>query len=156
MATRRRRAAEEGFTLIESMIAMFILAYIVGQMAMLSVYASHTSQLSRRLTRANMLADEAIAKSRNCAYSNLNLAIADLAEACVAAGDVSTCTSTSAIDGVYTRVRTVTPILDDSVTPVTTQSLASSNKSDVSVTVNYTDANGVAQTIQVGTVVSRY
>jgi Tfp pilus assembly protein PilV len=140
----------KGFTIIESMIAMFFLAYIVGQMAMLSIYASRTSNAARRLTRANLLADEALEKSRNTAYNNLQLANAALGEACATTGTVATCTST--LDGIFTRVRTVSPF-DKNGNPV---ALISSNQSDVDVAVSFNDASGNAQTIRVASVVSRY
>jgi Tfp pilus assembly protein PilV len=142
-----RFTAIAGFTLVESMIAMFFLAFIVGEMGMVFVYASRNTNLSQRITRANQLADEAIEKSRNTAYNNLQLANGALGEACAIAGTVATCTST--VDGRFTRVRTVSPLPGGTA-------LASSNQSDVDVVVTFTDARGAAQTIRVATVVTRY
>ena len=136
-----------GFTLIESMIAMLFLAYIVGQLGLVFVYASRNTNLSQRTTRANQLADEAVEKSRNTAYNNLQLVNAALAEACTVTGTVATCTST--IDGRFTRVRTVSPLPAGTV-------LISSNQSDVDVVVSFTDARGNPQTVRVASVVTRY
>lgn len=147
MTRRTRRLPAAGFTLVESMIAMFFLAYIVGEMGMIFVYASRNTNLSQRITRANQLADEAVEKSRNTAYNNLQLANASLGEACTMGGTVATCTST--VDGRFTRVRTVSPLPGGTA-------LISSNQSDVSVVVTFTNANGVSQTINVASVITRY
>lgn len=147
MRLQRKIAGCAGFTLVECAIAMFFLAFIVGDMGLVFVYASRNTNLSQSITRANQLADEAVGKSRNTAYNNLQLANAALGEACVLAGTVATCTS--AIDGRFTRVRTVSPL------PAGT-ALASSNQSDVDVVVTFTDAQGTSQTIRVASVVTRY
>ena len=144
--------AQAGFTLVESMIAMFLLAYIVTQLAALTVAASRNTNLSRRTTTANQLADEAIEKSRNTAYNSMGDAIAGLGETCVSAAPVSTCTSTVEPGNPYTRVRTITP-RDSALTPI---ALASSNQADVDVAVSFTDARGTVQTIRVASVISRY
>jgi prepilin-type N-terminal cleavage/methylation domain-containing protein len=147
MKTERTIISRAGFTLIESMIAMFFLAFIVGEMGMVFVYASRNTNLSQRITRANQLADEAVEKSRNTAYNNLQLANGALAETCVLSGTVASCTST--IDGRFTRVRTVSPL------PAGTALLAS-NQCDVDAVVSFTDARGTPQTIRVASVVTRY
>jgi len=140
--------AQAGFTIIESMIAMFFLAYIVSQMGMVMLYASRTTNLSQRVTRANALAEEAVEKSRNTAYNSLQLANSALGEACSVTGAVATCTS--ALDGNrFTRVRTVSPL------PAGT-ALLSSNQSVVDVAVSFTDARGNPQVIRVASIVSRY
>jgi Tfp pilus assembly protein PilV len=140
--------AQAGFTIIESMIAMFFLAYIVSQMGMVMLYASRTSNLSQRVTRANALAEESVEKSRNTAYNSLQLANAALGETCTVSGTVATCTS--ALDGNrFTRVRTISPL------PAGT-ALLSSNQSGVDVAVSFTDARGNPQVIRVASIVSRY
>ena len=148
----RTASAQAGFTLVESMIAMFLLAYIVTQLAALTVAASRNTSLSRRTTTANQLADEAIEKSRNTAFDNLQLPIAALGEACVTAAPVATCTSTVNPGNPYTRVRTITPRTSAGAPIV----LASSNQADIDVTVSYTDAQGAVQTLMVASIVSRY
>lgn len=147
MKAHRSLRAAAGFTLVESMIAMFFLAFIVGEMGMIFVYASRNTNLAQRVTRANALADEAIEKSRNTAYNNLQLANTALGEACAMAGTVATCTST--VDGRFTRVRTVSPLPGGTA-------LSSSNQSDVAVVVSFTDGRGVPQTLRVASVVTRY
>lgn len=139
---------ERGFTIIEAMIAMFFLAFIAGEMGMITVYASHNTNLAQRITRANQLADEAIERSRNTAYNNLQLANTALGEACVTAGTVATCTS-SLDNGRFTRVRTVSPLPSGTA-------LVSSNQSDVDVQVTFTDARGNPQAIRVTSVITRY
>ncbi len=147
MTLKGKISGAAGFTLVESMIAMLFLAYIVGQLGAVFVFASRNTNLSRRITRANQLAEEAVEKSRNTAYNNLQLANAALAEACTVAGTVATCTST--IDGRFTRVRTVSPL------PAGT-ALTSSNQADVNVVLSFTDARGTPKTILVSSVVSRF
>jgi prepilin-type N-terminal cleavage/methylation domain-containing protein len=74
MTTRMRqpRTASAGFTLIEVMISMFFLAFIVGEMAMVTTMARRSSAQARRVTDANMLAEAVLEKSRNTAWNNLN------------------------------------------------------------------------------------
>ena len=144
--------AQAGFTLVESMIAMFFLAFIVTQLAALSVAAGRNTNLSKRITLANQLADEAIEKSRNTAYENLQLANAALGETCTAAGLVVSCTSTVNPGNPYTRVRTISPRTSGGALIA----LASSNQTDIDVTVSFTDARGTVQAIRVASVVSRY
>ena len=141
-----------GFSLVESMIAMFFVTFIVSQIAMISISAQYSSILARRITTANVLADEALEKSRNIAYNNLSLAIdfngeGNPDEACVTVLGVTTCTSV--VDNLYTRVRVLSPL------PAGT-ALNVSKQSDIDVTVNYQDAKAVAQLLRVSTVVTRY
>lgn len=151
-ATGRARRRDAGFTLVESMIALFLLSFIVAEMAMVSIYATRSSQLARQITKANMLADIAVEKSRNRAYASLQIPIPDLAESCAIAANVATCTSNAPIEGVYTRVRTVTPL--DAANAVT--ALTGSRKADVVATVTFTDARGAAQRVSVASVVTSY
>ena len=146
--------SQAGFTLIEAMIAMFFVAFMVVEMGTVMSYASRNTNLSQRITRANTLADEAIEKSRNTAYGNLQLPITALGEACTSAGgDAVACTST--LDGArFARVRTVTP--RDSSLPPGTTTLTISQKVDVDVTVSFTDARGTPQAIRVASIISRH
>lgn len=146
MATSRR-SVTAGFTLVETMIAMLFLMFIAGELGMVFVYATKNTILAKSITRANALAEEALEKSRNTAYNNLQLANGALGEACAVAGTVATCTST--VDDRYTRVRTVSPLPSGTA-------LISSNQADVDVAVTFLDGRGQAQTIRVASVVTRY
>jgi len=147
MKPNAKAAGPAGFTLVESMIAMFFLSFLVAEMGMIFMYASRNTNLAQRITRANALADEALEKSRNTAYENLQLANGALGEACVTAGTIATCTSS--VDGRFTRVRTVSPLPGGTA-------LASSNQADVDVVVRFTDGKGTPQTVRVASVVTRY
>lgn len=153
-----RSSSQAGFTLVESMIAMFFLSYIVGQMALVTVYASRNTNLSQHITRANAFADEALEKSRNTAFDNLQLPNGTLGETCTTSGFVATCTS--ALDaGRYARTRMISPLTVDYTTvppTYTSVALASSNQADVDVTVSFTDARGNPQVIRVKSIISRY
>ena len=146
--------SQAGFTLIEAMIAMFFVAFMVAEMGTVMSYASRNTNFSQRITRANTLADEAIEKSRNTAFENLQFPVVALGEACTSAGgNAVACTST--LDGGrFARARTVTP--RDSSLPPGTTTLAISQKADVDATVSYTDARGASQVIRVGSIISRH
>lgn len=151
----RTPGRQAGFTLVESMIAMFFMAFIIVEMGNVFVYASRNANLSKNLTRANALAEEAIEKSRNTAYNNLQLANAALGEA----GGASASHTSTLDNGRFTRVRTVSPQkIDYSTNPATVTSVAltASNQSTVDVTVTFTDARGNSQVSRVSTVLSRY
>jgi len=66
-----KKKKEEGFTLIEVMITMFFLTFIVQGLAMVSLYAQRTGIYARRLTSANILAEQSLESARNTAYINL-------------------------------------------------------------------------------------
>lgn len=149
---RQTRSGDGGFTLIETMIAMFLLSFMVAELAMVDIGAKRSATLAKRITKANALADDALEKSRNRAYTNLQLAIVDLAEACTFAGNVATCTSTAPIEGVFTRVRTVTP--RDAAYAVTT--LTASGMADIDVTVTFTDERGAQQRVSVASVLTKF
>ena len=78
MNTQLQRRNTDGFTIIEAMISMFFIAFIVGEMAMVSGYAANSSSYARRLTEANMLADAVLEQSRNTTYVNLNTRFSSL------------------------------------------------------------------------------
>lgn len=140
-----RRRAEAGFTLIEAMLAMAILAYIVSQIMAVTVYASRSTNFAQRVTRANQLAEKAVEISRNTAYNNLQLASTELGET----GAEAASHTATADGGRFTCVRTVTPL-------PTGTALASSNSADVSVVVSFTDARGETQAVRVASVVTRF
>jgi len=141
-----------GFTLVESMIALFLISFIVGEMAMVTIGATRSTHFAKQITKANMYADEALEKTRNTAYKNLQLAIGGLGESCTVSANVATCTSTAPLEGMYTRVRIVRPL--DAANAVTT--LASSKKADVVATVTFTDARGQAQRVSVASVMTNF
>jgi len=66
-----RLRGHDGFTLIETAIAMFFISFIVGGMAMIFMHSSRSSVYSRRLATANILAEQEIEKARNKDYTNL-------------------------------------------------------------------------------------
>lgn len=150
MMTHLRR--EEGFTLVESMIAMFFLAFMVGEMALVDVGAKRSAHLARQITKANTYADEGMEKTRNVNYAKLQLASGNMNETCTIAGNIATCTSIAPIEGVFTRRRIVTPL--DAANAVTT--LAASGKVDVVVTVTFTDARRTPQRVSVASVMTKY
>jgi Tfp pilus assembly protein PilV len=93
-----QRAPEAGFTFVEVMIALFMLSFIAGGMAMISIHASRSSTYAQRLTRANAIAEDVLEKSRNTAFESLNVARTEtvngssVAETCATVAPVTTCT----------------------------------------------------------------
>jgi Tfp pilus assembly protein PilV len=150
MTTLPRRS--DGFTLIESMIAMFFLSFMVVEMAMVDVGAKRSSHLASQITKANTYADEGMEKTRNILYAKLLLPSGNMNEACATAGNVTTCTSITPLDGIYTRQRIVTPLTAANVATT----LAAGVKADVVVTVTFTDARGTAQRVSLASVMSKY
>jgi Tfp pilus assembly protein PilV len=78
MKLLKRSAGTEGFTLIEVMIAMCFLTFIVQAMAMVSLHAQSSSTYARRLTSANIIAEQALESYRNTEYENLTDEDADV------------------------------------------------------------------------------
>jgi len=152
---------DAGFTLVEAMISMFFVAFMVAEMGTVMSYASRNTNLSQRIMRANTLADEALEKSRNTAYPSITLPInftsvacpTCTTETCTTAGNTATCTS-SADNGRFTRVRTVTP--RNSSFPPGTTTLEASQKVDIDVSVTFSDALGNLQAIRVASIHSRH
>lgn len=165
MGRSHRLANERGFTFIEVMIAMFILSFIAGGMAMVSSHASNSSAYASRLAQANMIAEAALEWSRNAAFESLNTARTEtvkvkqgyvggayvyadavLTETCVTTAPVTTCTQTG--NPPYTRTRTVeyrtTGVAATSFTAATT------------VTVSWAGARGETQRVAVASVISKY
>jgi prepilin-type N-terminal cleavage/methylation domain-containing protein len=112
---------QAGFTLIEVMISMFIMLFIVQGMAMVSLYAQRSSIYARRLTSANMLAEQELERSRNIDYDNLATLNGDVS--CFD-GFMTPVANCAGSDAVFTRTTTVT-----ADTP-----LANTSQIDVSVT----------------------
>jgi len=177
---RLHGAASAGFTLIEAMISMFFVAFIVGELAMVSGYAARSSSYARRITEANMLAEGVLEKSRNTAYTNLNTRFSTLdtpadpimfdltkdgilenySEVCDPAAPntatvVTTCTCSA---GGYTIVRTISP-----VAPATTTPFSASIGAAVDVVVSWTASErvggvqtAVVKDVKVSTVRSKF
>jgi len=167
--------AAAGFTLIEVMISMFFLAFIVGEMAMISTYARRSTAHAQRLTEANMLAEAVLEKSRNTAWNNLPTAFSALDtppdpitfdidkdgdldsfnESCATAAPVTTCSATLRDPHHNTVIfqvsRTVTPYL-----PPAVASFAASTAADIAVQVAWTDAKGGGHQISVATVRTKF
>jgi len=167
MISALRRA--DGFTLVESMIALFFLSFMVGEMAMVDIGAQRSAQLAKQLTKANAYADEGMEKTRNILYAKLQLPSGNMNETCcigaaclvdlaaipplpAVPANVARCTSIAPIEGVFTRQRIVTPLTDaNAATP-----LDASGKADVVVTVTFTDARGAPQRVSVASVMTKY
>jgi len=98
-----RGPADNGFTLIEVMIAMFILSFIVGGLATISIHASRSTTYAQRLSRAILIAEDALEVCRNTAFESLTTAWTG--ESCTTAAPVTTCTDTGSPP--FTRIRTV-------------------------------------------------
>ena len=150
MMTPLRRT--DGFTLIESMIALFFLSFMVGEMAMVDVGAKRSAHLARQITKANTFADEGMEKTRNILYAKLQLPSGNMNETCAIAGNIATCTSNAPIEGVFTRTRIVTPLTAANAVAA----LTASGKADVVVTITFTDARGVPQRVSVASVMTKY
>ncbi|HWR98112.1 MAG TPA: prepilin-type N-terminal cleavage/methylation domain-containing protein [Candidatus Methanoperedens sp.] len=168
MKMRRPIEPAAGFTLIEVMISMFFLAFIVGELAMVSTYARRSTAYAQRVTEANMFAEAVLEKARNAAWNNLDTRfsaadnppdpivfdlnrdgiVESYNETCASAGVVTTCTAAA---GTYTIVRTVTPYLPSAATP-----FASSTAADIGVVVSWRDAKGATQEIRVATVRTKF
>jgi len=141
-------STEQGFTLIEVMVSMFILSFIVTGLAMISAHSSRSSTYAQRLARATLIADGAVEKCRNTAFESLTTAWTN--EACATTGAapalVTTCTFT--LDAPFTRTRTVQYM--------TTGAAATSFTAAVNVGVTWTDARGQTQRIGVGSTISKF
>jgi len=165
MKRRSARFDASGFTLIEAMISLFFIAFMVGEMSAVSMYAKRSSALARRLIEANLIAEGVLEKSRNVAYLNLNTQFSSLDispdpimfdtnrdgvvesynETCAAVGLAAQCSS---VVGTYGVTRTVTPLLPAGST------FATSYGAEVDVLVTWSDASGAKQ-VRVSTVRSK-
>lgn len=157
-----------GFTLIEAMISMFFLAFIVGEMVMVDTYAKRSTNLARRLTEANMLAEGVLEKSRNTTYTSLNTQFNNLDtppdpimfdldkngtleqynETCNPASPPpasTTVTVCTAAVGSYTVTRTITPFDPTTNAQAPTQLFTASIAADVDVVVAWSTASGTQQ-----------
>lgn len=169
---RIRRAARggRGFTIIEAMISMFFITFIVSEMAMVSGYAGRSSNLARRLTQANLLAEQAQEFCRNAPYLNLQsamqfkatdqltgLLVTSALETVVACTDPPAATNRVCLQTTllgYTLLRAVTPV---PVPPSTTvPAFAVSEIADIDLVVSWIDAQGSTQQVIVSTMRAKY
>lgn len=164
----RPKLDARGFTLIEAMISMFFLAFIVGEMVMVDTYAKRSTNLARRLTEANMIAEGVLEKSRNTSYANLNTQFsnADVPpdpimfdldkngtleqynETCNPASPppaTATQTVCTAAIGSYTVTRTVTPFNPTTNALAPTQAFVNSIAADVDIVVTWAVSSGTQQ-----------
>ena len=147
--TRRLPAGGDGFSFIETMVAMALLAFIVGDLAMVMMLASRSSGSAQRLAVAVSLAENALEHARNADFKTLGLN-----------------TDCFSLDGAgvdcagahfFERKRTVTPlggVLNPDPLAVPPEVAALSV--DVDVVVSWADAKGAAQHYRIMSVISRY
>lgn len=156
---------QRGFTLIETLISMALLAFIVADVGMVAVYASRGGAQARHLTGAVSLAENAIEHARSADFNRIRLADSaqavclTAARAAVACGDPSArivreCFSGSlaptacGAGAAYTRERDVT-------TPSGT-TLADALSAQIEVVVTWEDAQGGTQEFRLASIVSKY
>lgn len=166
MNVHRSRLDARGFTLIEAMISMFFVAFMVGEMAAVSMYAKRSTSFARRIAEANLIAEGVLEKSRNTAYLNLNTqfsaadsppdpimfdanrdgVVESSSETCAAPVSPTPCPTTAteckSTVGTYDVVRCITPLQTATTPPV---SFAASYGADVDVLVSWTDTKGTQQ-----------
>ena len=169
MTNARVQLDQRGFTMIEAMISMLLLAFIVTGMGVVDTYAKRSTSYARRLTEANMVAEGILEKSRNTTYVNLNtqFSAADtpadpimfdlnkdgvmeaFSETCTPASPPDPATTTvtvctAAVD-TYTVTRTVTPFNPTTNVPAPAQLFRDSLCADVDVVVTWTDSSGARE-----------
>lgn len=113
-----KKGGSGGFTLIEVMVAMLFLSFIVQGLAMVALHAQRSGIHSRRLTTANILAEQAMERYRNTDYDNL--ATFDGQQVCFDGNMVSL--GCGASTKIFTETTTVTvdsPIANTSKVDVT-------------------------------------
>lgn len=137
-------AAGNGFSFIETMVAMALLAVIVGDVALVTMHASRSSAGAQRLAVAVTLAENAIERSRNTDFNGLDLPANPNSDCFNLWAEPAACGGGGAV---FTRTRTVTPLAG---------TLASALSADVDVVVAWVDARGAGQQYRLMSVVSRY
>ena len=157
---------DRGFTLIETVIAMALLAFIVADVGMVAMHASRTASASLQLTGAVTLAENAIEHARNADFNNLRLTdnpqalCLTRARAAVACGDpsaeiVQECFVSSlertACGGVGFRYA----LERDVSTPAGT-TLETTLSAQIDVLVTWVDSRGAAQEFRLASVVSKF
>jgi type II secretory pathway pseudopilin PulG len=160
---------ERGFTLIETAIAMGLLAFIVADVGMVAMTASRSAAGAQHLTQAVSLAESLIEDSRNTDFSDLQTplevcrklpppSVPDCRlleeDPCTVSGTSVTCRSNpgelTAATGLekFVRVRTVT------TPPGTT--LDTALWAQVEVGVSWVDVRGESQQYRLVTLVSKF
>lgn len=164
---------EKGFTLIETLIAMALLAFIVADVGMVAVYASRSGTQARRLTGAVSLAENAIEHARSADFNRIRMADTALA-LCFTAGRnpidcgnldeqavVRECFSASLLQvacggagPAYTRDREVEtlPAANPPLNLADTRCLSAR----IDVTVTWTDARGGPQEYRLASLISKF
>lgn len=137
-------AGGDGFSFIETMVAMALLAFIVGDLAMVTMLASRTSGGAQRRTVAVSLAENALEHSRNVDFNTLDLPANPNTDCFGPDGASIAC----ALTHFFTRVRTVAPLPGGT--------LATALSADVDVVVSWADAHGATQQYRLVSVISRY
>jgi Tfp pilus assembly protein PilV len=100
------------------MITMFLITFIVQGLAMVSLYAQRSGIHARRLTSANIIAEQALEQYRNTDYDNL--ALANGAQACYDVHMASVaCGGSSAFFTKTTTITADTPLANVSLVDVT-------------------------------------
>jgi len=122
-----------GFTLIEVMIAILILAVGMMAMAMLQVTAIKGGAFANQMTQASIYGQDKIEVLKNTTYASL-------------AGGNDTVTSGNGVT--YTRTWTVT----ESDPPGTTSPPASSKMKTVNLTLSWTGPQGQTHSVQFSTI----
>lgn len=159
--------SERGFTLIETAIAMALLAFIVADVGMVAMYASRSGGQARRMSGAVSLAENAIEHARGADFNRIKMADTALAlcfteaRAPIACGTldeqavVRECFSAGldqvacgGADTYFTREREIT----DSYATMAGVVLSA----QIDVLVTWTDERGGSQQFRLASVVSKY
>ncbi len=126
-------SGQNGFTLIEVMLAILILAVGMMAMAMLQITAIRGGSFANQMTQASILGQDKIEEFKNTAYTSIS-------------GGNDTVTGGNGVT--YTRTWTVT----ESNPPGTTGS-ASSKMKTINLTVSWTGPQGNSHSVQFSTIV---
>ena len=128
-----------GFTLIEVMLAILILAFGMMAMALLQVTAIRGGSFSNQMTQASILGQDKIEELKNTDYSS----IVNGSDTKVGGNGVT-----------YTRAWTVTES-DPPGTPSGTPVPSSKKMKTINLTVSWTGPQGNAHSVQFSTIVNQ-
>jgi len=142
---RGHLAGRGGFSFIETMVATALLAFIVGDVALVTMLASRKSGDAQRLTVAVSLAENALEHERNVDFNNLDLPANPNTDCFSLAGASVACAGPY----FYSRVRTVAPLPGGTL-------LSAARSADIDVAVSWADTHGATQKYRLVTVISRY
>lgn len=157
---------QRGFTLIETAIAMALLAFVVGDVALVALYASRSGSQAQQLTGAVTVAENAIEYARGADFNKLKLTDNPSAQ-CFTAARIATACGGATADivrecftprleaaacgspgSLYTRERIIT-------TPGGAP-LDSVRSAQVEATVAWVNARGAAEEFRLATIVSKF